>query len=271
MTLPAAEEEKDDPPRFLAREDEVHRLVTAALGREEGSDVPLISLGPHVAFRATAAEHGAAADRLDEEARRRAPLVQVELWRFTVDAKEAARLRDLDAAGLSHFTTSSSAHARLTAFPGGAALLHALERRAYVGGVHKVTGTRSGSIVEASDPEIKLTEEGARLFARVELDGSQGAILSLRGSIAGAPRFGPTRRVRTEPMLRLDVKGDPSEARVSEGWIDIDLPEVDTDEWNHLGPVPLGRPVVIRTTPAPGEPGRIHVLAALVTVHEVVP
>ena len=70
-------------------------------------------------------------------------------------------------------------------------------------------------------------------------------------------------------MIRLEEKAGPAATRSVDEWIEIDLPEMDVQEWNSTTPVAPGRPVVLSILPAAGEPGRVHVLAALVTLHEV--
>jgi hypothetical protein len=89
--------------------------------------------------------------------------------------------------------------------------------------------------------------------------------LSVLGELARRPRI--ERATQSRNPRRYDRARQPPKdpAAAVADWVQIDLPDEDSDRWRFLGPVPLGKPSLIQALPDLEDAHRVRAIVALVT------
>ena len=224
------------------------------------------------------------AKKLDVVARKSARLVVVDLWQGTLGAGDLGALGTsgsvLDKSWLERMEKAEGARARISSLSGVPVSLAAVLARNYIADLQRVSGGMGHLTVEASDPEILRCGEG--LIANVEaslVPDVPWAQLRLQGDAARPPIFKRQGRVRESSTVDVvrepaggkgEVKGAAGEGSHPTGdWVLLDLPDEDSDSWNHMVTAPLGRPVLLSAFPAASRPGESRVLIAVVRAAEM--
>jgi hypothetical protein len=66
---------------------------------------------------------------------------------------------------------------------------------------------------------------------------------------------------------KVGEKDDQPRLRPVGEWLELELPDEDSDRWQHTVTVPFGKPILLNGLPDPRQPGRMRVLIAV--VHEI--
>ncbi|HVR75154.1 MAG TPA: hypothetical protein VMT52_12510 [Planctomycetota bacterium] len=194
------------------------------------------------------------------------PLV-VELWEGEVDdaTLEALSKGAATAKEWLEQRRRDGLRVRILCTSGADASIAAFAARAHVSDLNRVTGGTGFSIIEVGDVDVRTAGEGVALDLRCEPVAGQDAIqLSLRGELARKPSFERHSRTRSPRVEggRPAAKNVPGD---SLGWIQIDLPDEDSDRWRHYAPAPYGQPVLLQALPDPAGSGGVRALVAVVS------
>jgi hypothetical protein len=222
--------------------------------------------------------------KLDELARKSARLVVVDLWQGTLDASELGAIGTsgvvLERSWLERMEKAAGARARIVSLSGVPVSLGAVLARNYVADVNHVSGGTGHQIVEEGDLEILCAGEG--IIANVEaslVPEAPWAQLRIEGEAARPPAFKRQGRVRETSAVEVDPEPaageDKTKGAAGEGlrpvgdWVLVDLPDEDSDSWNHMVTAPLGQPVFLNAFPVASRPGESRVLLAVVRAVEM--
>ncbi len=204
---------------------------------------------------------------LEQLGGRRTRPITIELWQGDVPAAEVGRGVLLDAEEWSARMRSEGVTARLAGIEGQSMSAGAVQSRAYVSDLEWVSGGMPQRIVVASDPVVSRVGEGLLLNATASLvPGTVWAQLHVMGEFARAPRIERSARVRLDQRVRIDRSSDGPEVVATGKWLAIELPEEDTDRWEHTVTVPLGQPILLNVFPSEND-GAVRALVAVVRVH----
>ena len=88
------------------------------------------------------------------------------------------------------------------------------------------------------------------------------------GLVERPPRLKRKSKIRTSSQVTVVEKvtdaGIKTDVKPVDQWIEIELPEEDSDHWQHLVTFPLGRPILLNALPDPKKPGTVRALVAVV-------
>lgn len=265
----------DDDARGLLSPAALDRLVAGSVLAAGGRRSVRYRAGGTILLDGTGVDLAAVRKSLDRAAWARSTLLVVDVWQGTLTSDELAALGEsgvlLDGEWSERMATASGLRLRAVCLAGTTAALASVVSRNYVGDLAKVSGGSDGRVKEASDPEVWRVGEGLVLNATASLvPGSTWAQLRLEGEAARAPKFQRRAWSRQSSIVELregKPKGEELDA-VGER-LTIDLPDEDTDRWEHFVTVPLGRPALLNALPDPSRPGTSRVLIATVHRHAI--
>ena len=133
-----------------------------------------------------------------------------------------------------------------------------------------VSGGTGFQIIAVGDPVVYNAGEGLVLNVSASLvPGTDWAQLRVDGEAARRPEFERQTTARQSDAVEIQKDAPPGEQAVQKGdLLELDLPEEDSDRWEHFVTVPLGRPVFLNALPDAERGGKSRVL--LGAVHEQV-
>ncbi len=253
-----------DPEEVLAR-------ISSLLKREDGRGVKFA--GGALFLDGTEAEAAAARASLAALARERLRVVTIDLWQGIVEngeiSGEAGSAVFLDPAWLDRRTARPGLRARIASVRGARASIASVLARSYVAHLDMVSGgTGTSRTVVVADPRIEITGTGLVLNASADLvPGSPLAQLRIDGEHARPPVFGRTAQVRSTLEVKAAGKGATAPVEPVGDLVQLDLPDEESEEWQHWIAAPLGRPILLGALPEPAAPGKARALVAV--VHEI--
>lgn len=231
--------------------------------------------GRWLLVRGDPAVQAAVRAQLEEFARDSHRMVEIDLWQGPVRAEELSRLEAptalLDPAWLDSLAKRPGIRARIVGRSGAPVSLAVRKFRSYIADLEKVSGGTGFQTIEVGDPVISSSSAGAGWILDTHCDlvpGTSWGQLHVRGLVERPPRLKATSRVRLSDQVTVVEgaagSGRRAEARPVDEWLEIELPEEDSDQWQHLVTSPLGRPILLNALPDPGKPGSTRALIAVV-------
>ncbi len=256
----------------LVRPERLEKVVRSVLPPEKNGATDFWRTGGTLFVRASDEAATKVKDRVEALARERARMLQVDLRQVSLSEKEVVTLGGagslLAPNWFDKLADKPAVHLRLFGLSGIRNALGAVAGRTYVSDIEYVSGGTGQVIIEVGDIVVKQVGGGVVVNVTASRVPSTSWIqLRLRGEIARPPEFARKTRVRTDQGVTQQTVKD-GEARPVEPtgrWIEIDLPDEDTDRWEHLVTIPLGRSMMLSALPDSEQPGRTRVLIATVT------
>jgi hypothetical protein len=214
--------------------------------------------------------------KLDALARSRSRVLQVDLLQATVEpgaltgAEAASSI--LDEACLDALESSPGKRARLHHIAGAVASLASVLSRNTLHDIEKVSGGTGVQIVEVADTDVRQVGEGLIINVDASLvPGTPWVELHIEGEVARTPSLERKARARLESTVEVrGAEAASADVQAAGEWVELDLPEEDSDRWEHTITVPLGKPVLLNALPAADGSSRVRVLVAVVHAFEVV-
>jgi hypothetical protein len=174
----------------------------------------------------------------------------------------------LDRAWIQKLPLNRGTRARIHSVAGASAALGAVFSRNYLADLDKVSGGTGWEIIEVADPVVRQVGEGVILNVKASLvPGTLWAELHVEGAAARPPKLERKGRVRAKSHADIELDGKKAtKVEATARWVTLDLPEEDSDSWEHLVTVPIGKPVLLNAFPVEGASGSTRVLLAWVHV-----
>jgi hypothetical protein len=209
-------------------------------------------------------------DGLKRLVRSRVRLVDIELWQVSVAKSESGELSRagsvLEAGWATALANDIETRARVVGFHDMNLYVTAARSTSGVRDVEMVSGGTETSQTVAADPTVATIGAGLELQVNASLvPGTAWAQLSVRGEAARPPTTKRQSRVRANNDVEIG-KGEKDLAATG-SMIDLDLTDEDSDLWQHLVTVPLGRAMVLNVLPDRARPDRVRALVARVKAY----
>lgn len=249
--------------------------IREALPEEARKEARIWRRGGRVLIRAPGVRPEDVRRNIDALARSRSRVLQVDLLQATVEpgvltgAEASGAI--LDEACLDAFERPPGKRARLHHVAGAAASMASVLSRNYLADIEKVSGGTGVEIVDVADPDVRQVGEGLILNVDASLvPGTPWVELHIEGEVARTPSLERKARARLDSTVEVrGAEAASADVQAVGEWVELDLPEEDSDRWEHAITVPLGKPVLLNALPAADGSGKVRVLASVVHAFEV--
>lgn len=262
----------DDKGPGLLHPDLLRDLVRRSLPEAEPSDDRYVLTRGTLILGASAERSRATLERLEAIARDKSRLVEIDLFQASLTEAEFEDVTAtdgslLDETWLEKVSERADTRCRLVGLSGTKLSLASVSSRTYIADVEQVSGGTGFRIVHIGDLVVRSVGQGLVLTASAELvPGTPWAQLRLRGEIARPPVFARRARLRSDLRVAPEARsGGKPVARPTADFVDIELPDEDTDRWEHMVTLPLGRAMLLSALPDRSDPGKVRVLIGAVS------